>query len=27
VLIGNLLAAAVMTAYFWRQHTTLKISP
>jgi len=27
VLIGNLLAAAVMAAYFWRQHATLRISP
>lgn len=27
VLIGNLLAAAVMTAYFWRRHATLRISP
>lgn len=27
VLVGNLLAAAVMTAYFWRRHATLKISP
>jgi hypothetical protein len=27
VLIGNLLAAAVMTAYFWCRHATLRISP
>ena len=27
VLVGNLLAAAAMTAYFWRQHATLRISP
>ncbi len=27
VLVGNLLAAAVMAAYFRRQHATLKISP
>jgi hypothetical protein len=27
VLIGNLLAAAVMTAYFRRRHATLTISP
>jgi len=27
VLVGNLLAAAVMAAYFWRQHATLRISP
>lgn len=27
VLIGNLLAAAMMTAYFWRRHATLRISP
>jgi len=27
VLIGNLLAAAVMAGYFWRRHRNLKISP
>jgi hypothetical protein len=27
VLIGNLLAAAVMAGYFWRHHLNLKISP
>jgi hypothetical protein len=27
VLVGNLLAAAAMTAYFWRQHADLQISP
>jgi len=27
VLVGNLLAAAVMAAYFRRRHATLKISP
>jgi hypothetical protein len=27
VLIGNLLAAAVMAGYFWRHHANLKISP
>jgi len=27
VLIGNLLAAAVMAAYFWRHHASMKISP
>jgi hypothetical protein len=27
VLIGNLLAAAVMTVYFWRRHASMKISP
>lgn len=27
VLIGNLLAAAAMAGYFWRQHVNLKISP
>lgn len=27
VLIGNLLAAAVMAAYFWRHHPRMKISP
>ena len=27
VLVGNLLAAAMMAAYFRRQHATLKISP
>jgi amino acid permease len=27
VLVGNLLAAAAMTAYFWRQHADLRISP
>jgi hypothetical protein len=27
VLVGNLLAAAVMTAYFWRHHAYLKVSP
>jgi hypothetical protein len=27
VLVGNLLAAAVMTAYFWRRHADLIIDP
>jgi len=27
VFFGNLLAAAVMTTYFWRRHTDLKINP
>ncbi len=27
VLVGNLLAAAVMTAYFWRRHAGLRIDP
>lgn len=27
VLIGNLLAAALMATYFWRHHRNLKISP
>jgi hypothetical protein len=27
VLVGNLLAAAVMTIYFWRCHASMKISP
>lgn len=27
VLIGNLLAAAVMAGYFWRHHANLEISP
>jgi hypothetical protein len=27
VLVGNLLAAAVMTAYFWRWHPDLRIDP
>lgn len=27
VLIGNLLAAAAMAAYFWRHHPYLKVSP
>jgi hypothetical protein len=27
VLIGNLLASAVMAGYFWRHHGSLKISP
>lgn len=27
VLIGNLLAAGAMTAYFWRHHAGMKISP
>src|SRR5882724_3715038 len=27
VLIGNLMAAAVMAVYFWRHHPSMKISP
>jgi hypothetical protein len=27
VLIGNLMAAAVMAVYFWRHHSKIKISP
>lgn len=27
VLVGNLLAAAAMAAYFWRHHAAMKISP
>jgi hypothetical protein len=27
VLVGNLMAAAVMAAYFWRHHPSMKISP
>jgi hypothetical protein len=27
VLVGNLLAAAAMTAFFWRLHASLKIDP
>jgi hypothetical protein len=27
VLVGNLLAAAVMTVYFWRHHSSMKIRP
>lgn len=27
VLVGNLLAAAVMAVYFWRHHPRMKISP
>jgi hypothetical protein len=27
VLVGNLLAAVAMTAYFWRHHSKLRISP
>jgi hypothetical protein len=27
VLVGNLLAAAAMAAYFWRQHADLRVSP
>jgi hypothetical protein len=27
ILVGNLLAAAVMTAYFWRRHPKLRIEP
>ena len=27
VLVGNLLAAAAMAAYFWRHHGDLQVSP
>jgi hypothetical protein len=27
VLVGNLMAAAVMAVYFWRHHPSMKISP